>query len=86
MTRAWWDYYDDEGPYPGWTPDGPTQIHIDVEAYRRMGFDPLEIRCSCGFTSHQTKIYVCSLDRWRPPQYFCAVCMPDKWRWVRSDP
>ncbi len=27
--------YDDDLPYPGYTPDGPTQIILDADAYRR---------------------------------------------------
>jgi hypothetical protein len=83
MTRAWWEYYDDEGPYPGYTPDGPTQFTVSVNAYRRMGLDSMPgIYCRCGFGIDDTKIYACGLDRWRPTEYFCAACMPEEYRWV----
>lgn len=76
-------YYDDDGPYPGYTPDGPRQFTLDVEAYRRLGLDPLlGIRCKCGLTPAQTSIYVYTYDRWRDPEYFCPVCMPNEFRWV----
>jgi hypothetical protein len=77
---AW--YYDDDGsPYPGYTPDGPRQFTLDVEAYYRLGLDPLlGIRCKCNFTITDTTIYACTFDRWRPPEFFCAVCLPREYR------
>lgn len=82
---AWWDYYDDEGPYPGYTPDGPTQFTVNIAAYRRAGLDPyLGIRCRCGFTIYQATIHAFSLDRWRPTEYYCPACMPaDLKSWVQ---
>jgi hypothetical protein len=68
-------------PYPGYTREGPTQFTLDVEAYRREGLDPLlGIRCRCGFTIDQATLYVSTWDRWRPPEYFCPVCMPYEFR------
>ena len=80
----WWYDDDERAPYPGYTPDGPTQFTgVPEEAYRRLGLDPLlGIRCKCNLTIEQTAIYVCTFDRWRDPQYFCLACMPEEYRWL----
>jgi len=74
-------YPEDDLPYPGYTPDGPTQIILDAQAYRRAGFDArLGIRCLCGHGIYQASIHVFTFDRWREPEYYCPACMPDELR------
>lgn len=38
---------------------------------------PKPICCQgCSQDYHQTKVYACDLDRWKPCQFWCEACMP----------